>query len=357
MKLFKANKKYVVVDFGSSEVKIIEGQATKGFINISKTSSIPLLSDLYQDGKILDRDTISRIIGYASKKDKINKNLHGIGVINSSSIITREVSIPKVSTSEIDPLLGYQISEFLPINPDNYVINHLVIDTVEIDQVEKLKLILIAIPKDIVLSHLELIKECDLKPEILDFQGNVIAKLLNYNTTINGSYSIRGNTIASIDMGNSSTYVSIIKNGNIEVTRTIDIGANTIYKSISQLLDFSIEEAKHKIKRIKDINLENQEYDEYHRIINLVRSSLESLMERIQSVTRYYTSRDQKNSIDLILLYGGLSNINRIGKIFSEYLGIETLKLESLDKVKFDGDLSLYANAIGGLIRRDGVKK
>ncbi len=40
----------------------------------------------------------------------------------------------------------------------------------------------------------------------------------------------------------------------------------------------------------------------------------------------------------------------------SNYLNRTCVKLNSLDKVKFNGDLSKYANAIGALIRVNGVK-
>lgn len=358
MKFFQGlNKKILSIDFGSSKIQVIEGEAIKDYINISKFLSIQLSPDLYEDGKILDNDKLSHTIIETLKKEKINRNLQANATINSSLIITREVTIPRVSEDEMESVIQFQLSEFLPINPDDYVVNHLIIGTTLTEGIEKLRILLVAIPKEIVLNHLSLMKESELKPKVLDFHPNSMAKLLNFNTTINSNYSISGKTIACIDMGHMSTAVSIVKDGNIEVTRTFDIGGNTIYKSLSGLFGLSLDKAESKLREIEDINARNEEFDDYNRILNLTQSSLESLISNVESVTRYYTSRDQKNRVDLILLYGGLSNLNGISEMFSSYLQLETTKLGTLDKVKFNGDLSLYANAIGGLLSREEVKR
>ncbi len=356
MKLFNSNKKILSIDFGSSEIKIVEGQATKDTITISKNYILKTPQNIYENGKIINTINLSNDIKERLKSSKINNKLSSTAIINSTSIITREVNIPRLSEDEIQSIVDFQLSEFLPINPDDYVVNHLTIGTIETEGTEKLRILLVAIPKEMVISHLDLIKESTLKPEILDFQGNAIAKLLNFNTTINGTHPISGQTIAAIDLGNTNTSISIVQDGNIEVTRTIDIGASTLYNSLRNLFDFSLEEAEKKIKAIENINHINQEFDDYNRMLNLTRSSFETLIEKIESVTRYYTTRNSRNAIDLIVLHGGYSKIPGVADVFSENLNIESIRLQSLDKVKFDGDLSLYANAIGGLIRRDEVK-
>ena len=63
------------------------------------------------------------------------------------------------------------------------------------------------------------------------------------------------------------------------------------------------------------------------------------------------------NDIDVILLLGGMSNIDGIDKMFTNFFETPTLRLDSLEGVKFSGDLFRYANAIGGLIRLEVVKK
>ena len=357
MKLFGINKSKVSIDFGSSRIKVVEGQFNRGKIDISKSLVFDLAEDMYRDGNVFEAIKIAELLKANFKNLKISDGLGATAVVNSSSIITREVSIPMVARDEIESIIEFQLADFLPINPDDYVVNHLILGTRESEGVEQYRVMLIAIPKGTVLSHLELMREADLKPEILDFQPNSIAKLLNSSTRLNDKYDIRGKTIACTDIGHASTSISIVKEGLIEVTRSFELGVNSIHKNVSSLLDISLDEAERRVNSIRNLNSEEEEFEDYDKIINLTRMFLDNLMENVQSVVRYYISRSLDNKIDLILLQGGYANLNGICQVFSENLNLDCLKLNSLDSVKFDGDLSLYANAIGGLIRRDEVKK
>ena len=201
MKLPKLNtSKVLSIDFGSSEIKIIEGQASKKGLNILKAFSVYLPENVYQNGEILNSQIIADLIITSLKENKVSTQ-QVTGIINSSEIITREVSIPDIPENEITSLLSFQLDEFLPVDPDDYVVQHLVIGTILDEEVEKLNILLIAIPKNMVLGHLELLNDAGLKPQILDFQGNAIAKLINFNGKINDNYNPSDITTGSVDIG------------------------------------------------------------------------------------------------------------------------------------------------------------
>lgn len=350
MKLISLNNKILSIDFGSSQIKIIEGQALKKGINIFKAFSICLPKNVYHNGEILNSQIISGLIKTSLKENKVSTE-QTYGIINSSEIITREVIIPKVPGKEIASLLSYQLDGFLPVDPDDFVVQHLVIDTIMEVEVEKLNVLLIAIPKAIVEDHLQLLKDVGLKPRIFDYQGNTMAKLINFNDKINDNYNTGNIVIGSIDLGYDSSKLTIIKNGKIEVTRTLDTGAKDIYESMEAIFDYSIEECEERVKEIEGINPNMEECTDHYKIINVVRSAIESLLEKVDMIFRYYMTRHMGNVINIIILQGGLSNINGIDNIFSNYFNIPSVKLEKLDKLEWDGHLSKYCNAIGGLIR------
>lgn len=350
------NKKILSIDFGSHEIKVIEGKYAKNGISISKSFKVRLPGDVYEDGEILDKNTIRNLLKKSLRENKVKSGVT-YGVINSSSIITREVIIPKVPDKEIDSLISFQLKDFLPIDPDDYVVNSLVLENITQDEVERVKILLIAVPKHMVLSHLELIKDAGLKPCVLDYQGNSIAKLFKYSDFINQDYNTRDIVIASIDIGYSTSKLSIVKNGNIEVSRVIDLGSQTLYSNLEGFFDYPKEELEEKVKNIPDITVEDEDFTDEARLVNLTRTSLVNIMERIEPIFRYYTSRESSNLINLIVLQGGTSNINEIDNLFSNYFNISTIKLSDLEKVNVHEDLKTYSNAIGSLIRADEVER
>lgn len=343
------NKKVVSIDIGSYETKVVEGNITNKGIVIDKSFSMPTPKGSYENGYIIDKELLYYLLNQELKKNKVSSDIVYL-TIASSAIIVREILLPKVSSNEVEGILKYQIGEYLPMDPEEYVIQHQIIGNGEEDGIEKLNVLIIAVPKEIVESHFSLINQLNMKPCVMDFQSNSISKILVYNELINGTYKTRDLTFAAIDIGHNSTNVTIEKNGSIQVSRVIEFGGDDIDKKVFSILDFSKEELEVQKKEI-DISRFDEDYSEKNRLSNVVKTSIEEIMDMVDKVFRYYTSRDVGNKIHMILLYGGISNLNGIENLFSNYFNIPTVKIEILDKVSIQGDLNKYINCVSSLVR------
>src|SRR5699024_5464990 len=139
-------------------------------------------------------------------------------------------------------------------------------------------------------------KNIDLEPRVLDFQSNSITKLIDYSSTINNKYETEEKIFALIDLGHNSTNITILKDGYMQVARIIDIGGKDLKKDI-------------------------------------INESAEDIAEKIHTVFKYYISREIENEIHRILLYGGLSNIENVDKLFEDYYNIPTTLIEDIDGI------------------------
>ncbi|MBP1927331.1 type IV pilus assembly protein PilM [Sedimentibacter acidaminivorans] len=331
------NKKMTIsIEFCSDEVKVVEGRYNKKNIIINKSFSIPVPDGLYVDGVIKDMEQFSYVLQNGLSKNNIS---HGevFGVINSSNIIIREIRIPKVEESKIASILKYQLDEYLPVDPEGYVVQYIPLDIVDEEGVEKQNIMLVGVPKFMVETHLNLLNNLGLKPVVLDYAGNAIRKLISFSDNINDAYD-NGITIACVDLEQESTALNITHKGLMSMSRVVkaEISAVDDEESPFKTLDES--------------------YDQDVAVISSIKSNLAVVLDGIDMVFRYYNSREADNDIELVLIYGSYSDIDGIESLMSNYLNRQCIKLNSLDKVKFNGDLSKYANAIGALIRVNGVK-
>lgn len=343
-------KKVLSIDIGSYEIKVVEGKETKNGVKVDNYFSILTPEDAYMDGEILDKDLIYYVLNEKIKNKKIRtKDVYL--TINSSSIITREVTIPKVEEEEIENILKFQIEEYIPMESKDYVVQYKIIGNIYEDNVEKLNMLLIAIPQNIIESHFQLIKDLNLNPLVLDYQPNSIAKIIKTNSFINNTYPTENITFAAVDLGYSNTKVSIIQNGVIIVSRIVEMGIKHVDQNILNFFDYTFEELEEKKLEIVDISRIEEEYDDSNRLVNIVRNSIENLNDRIDIVFRYYLSREIDNKINIILLYGGGANIGGLPSLFSNYFDIPTIKVESFDNIVFSGNMSKYINSIGSIIR------
>ncbi|NLJ99469.1 MAG: type IV pilus assembly protein PilM [Tissierellia bacterium] len=338
------------LDIGAYEIKAVEGKKTKQGIRIDNYFTVPTPKGAYDNGKIVDRDLIHYIIIEGLKNNRIKaKDVYL--TINNPSIITREIVIPKVEEEEIKDVLKFQFEDYIPMNPEKYIVQFKTIEEFQEGYVEKLRILLIAIPKEVIEEHFELLKNLDLNPIVLDYQPNSIAKLIQYNNFINGRYSTNDVTFAVIDIGYDNTKVSIIRNGKIQVSRIIENGGKHIEQKISNFFECNLEEFKSKKEDIEGINLAEERYENHDSMLNIIKNLFKTLNKRIDLIFRYFLSRNIDNRIDMILLIGGSTNINGIEDFFSNNFNIPSIKVKSLDKIILNEQLYKYMNAIGGIIR------
>lgn len=350
---FKGSQRVLVLDIGAYSIKVVEGKENKKGIVVNKFFTIRTPAGVLKDGSILDKDLLNYVISEELKKRKI-KTKDVYLTINSSKILTREITIPKVDEDDIESLLRFQIEEYIPVSMDDYVIQHKALETFYEDNTEKMNLLIIAVPKEMVEDYLDLIRNLNLNPIVMDYQPNSIAKLIQYNNFINNTYPTEELTFANIDIGYDSTKISIVKNGNILVSRIIEVGGSYIDQSILNFNETSFEEIEDEKLKIEDINRADEDSGS-HRVIDIIRTSMVLLSEKIDMVFRYYLSRRPDNTINLILITGGVSNIKGLDNMFSNIFNIPAISIKTLDNVDFKGNFSDYANSIGTIIRTSGV--
>lgn len=315
-------KNIISIDLGSFETKITEGKENREGITITKAFTVKTPSGSYENGYIKDMEKLLHVLSENLKENKITSGNCHLS-IKSTGIISREIPFPVVGEAEMDGLLKYQLGEYLPMDASKYVIQHKTIGSSVHENNEKLIVLVVAIPKEIVEAHYNLMISLGLKPVILDYQSNCIWKLMNFTDYLNIHNNVREKTIAAIDLGHKSTNVTMLKNGVLQTSRVIEAGGT---------------------------NLEGQERSRENS-----KTLIEGIIDRIDNVFKYYVSKETGNNIDQILLYGGLSEIIDIERMFSHYFSIPTELIKTIGRVNMEGDSSKYINCISALLRDDGV--
>ena len=352
----QGNKRTLCIELNAEEINVVEGKYSKKGVIVNKSFSIPMPKELYIDGEIQDMDQFAYVLNNGLVENNAFKG-ETYGIVNSSQIILREISMPRVEDSQIDSVLSYQLEDYLPVDPDNYVVKYINLGNIVDEGIEKLSLLLIGVPRIIVESHLNLFKNVGLKPVVLDFSGNAINKLIYFGEKINNFYDNQG-TVACINVGYESTSLTITQKGIIKVSRVNEIGKRNIIKELQNRFGgITEQEALDKIDEIDDINEEYNPISQEYIIAESLKYSLNQILESIEMIFRYYRTRDVGNNIDLVILHGNMFDINGIETLLTNYFETTCIRLDSLSKVKFNGNLSKYSNAIGGLIRIDEVKK
>ena len=115
--------------------------------------------------------------------------------------------------------------------------------------------------------------------------------------------------------------------------------------------DFHINMRESKIENDKFICLDVNEY-----LSNEIKETIDEWLEKVEKIINYYNNKNLNNNVECIYIFGGASSINGFEKYFASKLGIDSKKVNNINKSTFnskdDGkDIDEYINAIGALIR------
>ncbi|WP_432665236.1 type IV pilus assembly protein PilM [Wukongibacter baidiensis] len=350
------SKRVLSIDIGTSDIKIVVGKQLKKAILVEKLYKIPTPANSYQDGELVMLEKIEKAVRELLVAEKI-KAKKAICTISSSSVITREIVVPSAKPKELKNLVHFEIQQYLPIIIEDHLIEFKIIEEFFDEAVKKVRILAAILPKKMSVDYLKLLSNLKLQPVALDIHDNAISKIFDGKVNLNGERSSLDKTVAVIDLGHSHINLIIIDRGVQRFSRIIPKGGKNININIANSFNLAVNEAEE--KKIEHVDLENFKSDlsSYDMINELIRSNIDTWIEEIQRIFKYYTSRNMGNKIDEIYIYGGNSKIKGIAKFFNTMLNIPTFRVEEISNIKLAKkleamDLDYYLNAVAGIMRR-----
>lgn len=112
------NRTVLSLDFGSHEIKGVYGKVENNKVLVNSIFKGSVENSWYRDGRVENMDAAKNNMINILKKNKI-KNTDAVCTVESTDIIKREITIPKVEEKDILPLINYEIGQYLPIDIDS----------------------------------------------------------------------------------------------------------------------------------------------------------------------------------------------------------------------------------------------
>lgn len=340
----------VAFEIGSKHIKIVEGKYSKDKLSIYKMGQVETPMASIEDGAIIDERALVNVLQVAINQLGI-KSKDAVVTSNSTSIIDREIIIPAVDESEMESVIKYEIQQYLPINLDEYIVEYVVIDKLVDSEGPKLKVNVISYPKDIVNGYYKLIKSLGLNPYVLDVTYNSLKKIVNHTGMIkNGGQT---GTVAFVDMGATSINVTIFKRGQLDFTRIIKSGGETIDQALSSRLDMSIKSTE-SMKMDKGNLLDIQEDDEINVII---KETVDEMIVELEQILQFASNKNGEN-VDEVVIYGGASKLRGLDVYMQRKLLKSIKRVFTLERIDISTSampkepIGEYLNAIGAVIRQ-----
>lgn len=350
------NTNLLSIDIGSYSVKIAAGQKTGDRIKLTALAKKELPEGVYENGRIQDPLTLKTIIQGLIRDHHIKQKDVAI-TYEGHDIIKRDLVVPKVDNQDQLELITYEVSQYLPIDIENYILQYKEIEEIEEDNAIKLKILLGAIPKDVVKTLFDFITDCGLNPVYMDVHSNSLEKFVEFGLDSIASTK----TIAFVEIGHRLIDISIFEKGQYKFNRLLKMGAADFDRIMMNHLNLPNEEIFHKKTMTRLSALKEMSHSDGNQqnleLATEILGCLDDCLNEVDKVFKYYTSRGPEHFIDTIYLTGGGAQLKDLSMIFREKFEIDTQIVSSYSGIeiatkKLVDELPIYVNAVGALIRK-----
>ncbi len=344
------------IDIGALNTVIVVGSWNGRTVQIKKSVMVPTPLDYVRDGHIAQPDKMVSYLRQVFKDHHIEKG-KVIFSTENVDVIQREIILPKVSDKELNSMIPFEVESHFPIKTEDYCLEHQILEEFTEDKMKKVKVLVAAMPRDIVESYLFLAEELGLKPLGLKLQGGCIAHLFQKTNSVNDLALDPLATLALIDIGHTKMRIDFVNMGRLVFSRTVAFKSKDLAEMIALTLGVTIEKGEVLKAQCTLQKYSAEDFDPVTKSLrDVMREKADEWVQELQPIFRYFLSMNESNKIDQIVLYGGYSAISGIAEYFQEIFNRPALTIKSLSVLEYttktqNVPLPFVLNAVGSLIQ------
>jgi type IV pilus assembly protein PilM len=348
--IFGKKKEIIGLDIGSKHIKTVQLKETRDGYRLERLGITTLEPELIVDGSILDSTRVVEAIKELIVNTDIKAKDVTLSVSGHSSVIIKRVSLPQMSEEELDESIRFEAEQYIPFDIEDVNLDFQILGPAEEENM--MDVLIVAVKKDKINEYVSVVREAGLNPVIVDVDAFALENMYELN------YEIKeGENVALVNVGASMINMNILKGGVSVFTRDSSVGGNLLTEALQREFTISYANAE-KLKQGETIEGISQED------VNAVLSSaFEDIILEISRSFDYFRDTTNYESIDEIILSGGIALTTDFALSLSERVGINVNIVEPFRKIEvpdmFDREYlkkvePLVSVAVGLALRRVG---
>lgn len=300
------------VDLGSGNIKMAQFKQTPKGLALVNFGILPTPEDAIREGKVVNS---KRIVEALKELLKFHSFVGQRIVVSvpGQLVIVKEILIEELPEDELREAIKWEMEKFFPFPIEKTTFDYKILNRVipEDESPDKLNVMVVAAPLDVVHSIVDVMKEASLDPIAIEVEPFSKLRLLQFIPDFDFKSEI---LFVMLNIGHTYTSVSMIDKGMVNFFRTLPIGGKKFTDAIAQSLGKNFKVAQ----EIKETKLDlNKRKDPVTKAVLPLLDNL--LLEVKRSINYYFKKFNDGKSIDtVILVEGGSANLKGINEYIEE---------------------------------------
>lgn len=288
------------IDISDNSFKYIKLREAGNGLVIDEFGSAPIPAGIIEAGIIKKPQALTPLIQETFKNKKHFRHV-ALSLPEEQGFV-RMLRLPRMPEDEIGEAVSLQLEDHIPLSAEEAVFDYEALPSADA-AAEYVDVLVVAYPKLIVDSYLQVISDAGLIPIVIEMEAQAIGRAII-------PVAEENKTILVVDIGLTRTSFLISRNGFVQFTSTVPIGGKHIHEAIAKALNMPIKEAERlKIKLGLEVSPNNQQV--YSAILPIMQSVKDEIQKRIdfwQSNSTHPGSKEL-HSTDKVYLCGGDANM------------------------------------------------
>ena len=302
------------IDIGSSAIKIVELSRLGERIKLDAYGEMKAEAVYQKPFRTFEKNTllfqtmdIARAIRGVIDEAKMASKKAVFSIPDFSTFYTT-FELPPMSSQELPQAVRFQARQQIPVPLNEVSLDWAVIEGETIDhQGSALKILLVAVPNEIILQYQEISRICKL--ELYALEAEVFGFLRSANPE-------KRKSVILIDIGAQSTTCSLVENGVLKQSRSFEPAGNEIGEVLSKALQIEFKEAerlkeKHGILPSPEPGKEN--------VREIILTILDAILNEAGKTIQDFSFGQNKNP-EQVILAGGAALIPGLREYFAQTL-------------------------------------
>ena len=294
------------IDVSDHALKYIQFRSRKGKREVSAFGEVPLAEGVIEGGEVVRPEELTEALRALKRKT-------GLSLVRSALPESRgylfQSALKGVSPSEARSAIEFQLEEHVPIARQETVFDAEALQ----GESEERHFVVTAFPGRVVAPYVRAFRDAGLFLLSLELEAQAIARsVVKWNDP--GTFMIA-------DLGETHTGISVVSEGVVHYTSTIDISGRTLTAALAK--SFSIPEAEaQKLKHEKGFSKREGGEQVFESLMTSVSALFDEINRRSLYWNEHFQEHSGKSKISRLYLCGGNANIFGLSDYLSSIMSI-----------------------------------